>query len=291
MIELFVRPFDIWRRRRWRADPQRLAAFAGRQPIVLITGGSDGIGLALARRFARDGLALVLVARDEQKLARAASLLESHARVILIAKDLTEPDAIDVIDACLAREQVFIDVLINAAGVGIAGPFAELTAAALTQLVDLNVRVVTLLTRHFLPGMLVRGRGGILNVASLGAYAPGPYQAAYYATKAYVVALTEAIATEAAGQGVRISALLPGPVATEFHKRMGSESGLYLKFLPVQSVDAVARAAVWRFRLGQRVIIPGLLNPLMALAMRLVPHRLLLPIIGFLLKPRGGRGQ
>lgn len=291
VIEQLARPLDAWRRRRWRADPARLAAFAALQPAVLITGGSEGVGLAIARRYANAGSSLILIARDAEKLAAAADKLGPQARVILIAKDLTDPDALNVIDVCLARERHFVDVLINAAGVGIAGPFSEQSAADLTRLVDLNVRALTMLTRHYLPDMLARGHGGILNVASLGAYTPGPEQAAYYASKAYVVSLTEAIAAELAGRGVRISALLPGPVATAFHRRMGSDSALYLTLLPVQTAESVARSAFWRFRLGQRVIIPGLFNPLMAVAMRLIPHRLLLPIIGFLLRPRGRLGE
>jgi uncharacterized protein len=291
VIETVAGVLDVWRRRWWRGDAAHLAAAAHRQPnlqpVVLITGGSEGIGLALAKRFAADKHTLLLVARDASKLSRAAAALSPSTRVLTLSQDVTATDTLATIDALCAREKLYIDVLINAAGVGAAGAFADQDEKTLARLIALNVAALTALTRHVLPGMLARGRGGILNVASLGAYAPGPYQSAYYASKSYVTALTEAIASETSGQGVRISTLLPGPVATEFHHRMGSQSALYLQVLPVQSADTVARSAMWRFRLGQRVIIPGLFNPLLALAMRVLPHRLLLPVIGFLLKPRG----
>ena len=110
---------------------------------------------------------------------------------------------------------------------GLAGPFHDQAPDAIAQLLDLNVRALTALTRHFLAGMRVRGRGGILNLASLGAYAPGPNQAVYYASKAYVLSFSEAIASETAGEGVRITAVAPGPVNTRFHARMGAEHALY----------------------------------------------------------------
>ena len=155
-------------------------------------------------------------------------------------------------------------------------------------MVDVNVRALTVLTRHFLAGMRVRGRGGILNLASLGGYAPGPYQAAYYASKAYVISLSEALAAETAGEGVRVCALAPGPVDTLFHARMRAEAcPLPQLLLPPASAEAVARAGYLGFALGWRVTVPGLINPFLALAMRVMPHRLVIPIVGWLLQPRG----
>jgi short-subunit dehydrogenase len=135
--------------------------------------------------------------------------------------------------------------------------------------------------------MRTRGRGGILNIASIGAYAPGPNQAVYYASKAYVMSLSEAIAAETAGQGVRVSALAPGPVNTRFHARMGAQYAGYRAVVAPSSPNAVARAGYLGFSLGWRVIVPGLLNPFLAVAMRVLPHRLVIPIIAILLKPRG----
>ena len=155
------------------------------------------------------------------------------------------------------------------------------------QLIDLNVRALTALSRHFLAGMRVRGRGGILNLASLGGYAPGPNQAVYYASKAYVLSFSEAVAAEVAGEGVRISALAPGPVNTRFHARMGAEQALYRYLVMPSSPEGVARAGYRGFALGWRVIVPGILNPFLALAMRILPHRIVIPIVGMLLKQRG----
>jgi short-subunit dehydrogenase len=134
--------------------------------------------------------------------------------------------------------------------------------------------------------MRVRGRGGILNVASLGGYTPGPYQAAYYASKAYVISLTEAIAAEVAGEGVRMCALAPGPVNTAWHERAGAESAFYRTLALASSARAVAQTGYLAFLLGLRVAITGVFSPFLALAMRIMPHRILLPIVGWLLKPR-----
>ncbi len=260
-IERVGRVFDALRRWRRQAslsdDGERWAAL---QPFVVITGGSEGIGLALACEFYRRGASVLLVARDAEKLRRASETLSGGAQVLTLSQDVTATGAAMAIEARVAHEGGYIDILVNSAGVGIGGAFAEQDGDCLANLVDLNIKSVTALTRHVLPGMLARGRGGVLNVASLGAYAPGPWQAAYYASKAYVVSLSEAIATETSGQGVRVGALLPGPVATAFHQRMGSDTALYLRLLPVQSAETIARAAYWRFRLGQRVIIPGILK-------------------------------
>jgi short-subunit dehydrogenase len=143
--------------------------------------------------------------------------------------------------------------------------------------------------RHYLPGMRLRGRGGLLNLASLGGYTPGPYQAAYYASKAYVISLTEAIAAETAGEGVRACALAPGPVDTAWHERAGAETALYRSLVPPASAASVARAGYLGYLLGLRVVVPGLLNPFLALALKLLPHRLMVPFIAWLLKPRTTR--
>ncbi len=257
------------------------------KPVVVVTGGSDGIGRALAARFIEAGHDVVIIARDARRLDEAAlSLVKSGRMISTLALDITSGAAVQRLDAHLATLGVYCDVLVNAAGIGLAGAFAAHDPAALDHLVDLNIRALTAFTRHYLPDMLKRRQGGILNIASLGGYAPGPWQAAYYASKAYVISLTEAIAHEAAGSGVRVSVVCPGPVQTRFHQRMGGETGLYLRLMPVASPESVARAAYFRFRLGQRVIVPGLLSPLMMPAMRVIPHRLLSPIVAFLLKPR-----
>lgn len=280
---------QVWRRRHWRADPRALAAYAGLRPFTVVTGGSEGIGLALARRFASAGNDVLLVARRPEPLRAAAQRIrgESRAEVATAAIDVTHPDAIAALEAALAAHGGYADVLVNSAGIGLAGGFAEQSPEALGHMIDLNIRALTVLTRHFLTGMRVRGRGGVLNLASLGGYVPGPNQAAYYASKAYVLSLSEAVAAETAGEGVRVCALAPGPVDTRFHARMGADAAFYRALVPPSSAEWVARAGYVGFLLGWRVTVPGLINPVLALALRVMPHRLVIPIVGWLLQPRG----
>jgi short-subunit dehydrogenase len=281
-------PFEAWRRRWWRPDPQALAAYAALRPMVVVTGGSEGIGYELACRFARDGHPVMLVARRPAPLEAAAARIRAAygAEAIAVPADVTAPDAIATIDAALAAHGAYADVLVNSAGIGLAGPFHAQPADDLTRLVDLNVRALTQLTRHYLPGMRLRGRGGILNLASLGGFTPGPYQAAYYASKAYVISLSEAIAAETAGEGVRVTALAPGPVNTAWHERAGAETALYRTLVPAASAASVARAGYLGYLFGLRVVVPGLINPFLALALKIIPHRIMVPFIAWLLRPR-----
>jgi short-subunit dehydrogenase len=167
---------------------------------------------------------------------------------------------------------------------GLAGPFLSHSQAELSRLITLNIEAVTRLTRAALPDMLARQRGGILNVASLGADVPGPNQAAYYASKSYVVSLSEAIASEVSGQGVRVSALLPGPVNTAFHEAMGAETSLYRLLLPAMTADRVARSAYRGFMFGNRVIVPGISNIFFFLALKVLPHAVTVPFVYWLLR-------
>ena len=284
---------QAWRRRWWRPDPAALAAYAGLKPMTVVTGASEGIGHALAHRFAAAGHDLILVARRPELLTQAADRISADFKVeaIAVPADVTAPAAIPAIEAALATHRAYADVLVNGAGMGLAGPFIDHPPEAILRLLDLNVRALTELMRHFLPGMRTRGRGGILNIASLGGYAPGPYQAVYYASKAYVISLSEAVAAETAGEGVRVSALAPGPVNTGFHRKMGSERAFYRYLVVPASAEGVAAAGYRGFGFGWRVIVPGILNPFLALAMRVMPHRIVIPIIGWLLKPRGAQGS
>jgi short-subunit dehydrogenase len=278
---------QAWRRRWWRPDEAALAAYAGLRPLVVVTGGSQGIGYALARRFAAAGSDVMLVARRAGPLEQAAAAIRADFKVgaLAVAADVTAPDAIATLDAALAAHRAYADVLVNSAGIGLAGPFHAQPLDELMRLVDLNVRALTALTRHYLAGMRVRGRGGILNLASLGGFTPGPYQAAYYASKAYVISLTEAIAAETAGEGVRLCALAPGPVRTTWHERAGAGAAFYRYLLPA-TAESVARDGYRGYLLGLRVVVPGLTSPLLALALRFMPHRLTTPLIRWLLKPR-----
>ena len=256
--------------------------------MTVVTGGSQGIGRALALEFAALGNPILLVARRAAPLDEAARAIEAATKVEVFAvvADLSTPAGIVAIDAALAARKGYCDVLVNNAGMGLAGPFAEHDGAQPERLVDLNVRALTSLMHRYLPGMLARGRGGILNVASLAGYLPGPHQAVYYASKAYVISLTEAIAAENRGRGVRISVLVPGPIDTAFHNNMGGESAYYTALAGLMGPSYVARKALRGFSWGQTVIIPGLHYRVLALLMRLTPHPVLVPLTGWLLKRR-----
>lgn len=258
------------------------------RPTVVITGASEGIGRAFARRYAADGRDLLLIARRPEPLMRLADKLRSahSARIEILAQDVTAPDALAAIDAALAAAGAHCDLLVNNAGIGLSGIFQDLPISDVDRLVATNVAAPTRLMHHMLPGMRARRRGGIINLASLGAYAPGPYQAAYYASRAYVLSLSEAVAAEVARDGVRVTAVAPGPVRTDFHDKMGADSDLYRWLIPSLAPETVVQWAVTAHNLGFRVVVPGLLNNIFALSLRLVPHRISVLVQGILFYPR-----
>lgn len=259
-------------------------------PVTVITGGTKGIGLALAREFAAAGHDLLLVARTETDLkAVSQELCDAFSITVhAVIADLSSPDGCRTVADAIAQNGLYAHYLVNNAGYGLAGPFAEIDGEHTLNLLDLNVRALTDLTRRLLPGMIERGAGGVLNVASLGGLSPGPYSAIYYASKAYVVSLSESLAQELRGTGVRSAVLAPGPVATEFHARQGTDTAYYIKFLGILRPEEVARFAFKAFRRGQTLIIPGWTNMVNAVFMRLIPHFILVPFTAWLLKPRAG---
>lgn len=285
---MITRWADLWIRRWWQADPTALAQWEGLRPAVVITGGSEGLGFEIARQFARRGRNVVLVARRRDALDAAASAIrrEFGTFVLPLPLDVTSLDAPVKLESVLLEHGFYADILVNSAGMGLSGAYIDEPGERIAALVDLNARALSLLMRHFLPGMCVRGRGGVLNIASLGGYTPGPYQAAYYASKAYVISLTEAVAWETRGQGVRVAVFAPGPISTRFHARMGAENALYRWLIPAPSPSLMAGSAVRWFEWGRTVITPGVIAPIAAIAMRLLPHPILVPLIGWLLKPR-----
>lgn len=244
-----------------------------RRRTALITGASSGIGLELTKLFARDGYDLVLVARNREGLERLGDELHGKHGVDARAMpaDLSSTSAVQDLVSALERDQVEVDALVNAAGFGGRGPFADEDTAEILGMLQVNVVALTLLTRAVLAGMVRRGSGKILNVASTAAFQPGPLMAVYYASKAYVLSLSEAIANEAAGTGVTVTALCPGPTATNFQARAAmTNSRLFNAGLTMQP-DAVARAGYVGLLQGRRVVVPGLKNRLGALAARLAP--------------------
>ncbi len=240
---------------------------------VLVTGASSGIGRELARCFAADGSRLVLVARSGGALNALADELRAapKSQVQVLTADLAEPAAPARIFGHLRTAGVKVDVLVNNAGFGAFGPFAQLPLERQMEMVQVNLTALTHLTRLFLPGMIERHRGGVLNVASTAAFQPGPGMAVYFATKAYVLSLSEAVAEELAGTGVTVTALCPGPTRTNFAAAADARnSHLYTR--TTMSAAAVARLGHQAFRRGRVVAITGLRNRLLAFSVRLAPR-------------------
>jgi short-subunit dehydrogenase len=254
---------------------------AGGRQTALITGASGGIGLELARLFAAGGYDLVLVARSTAKLEELAGELRKHGGAVrVLAKDLARPESPEEVFRELEAAGVAVDVLVNNAGFATYGPFVEIDLGREREELQLNVVTLTHLTKKFLPGMLARRRGGVLNLASTAGFQPGPLMAVYYATKAYVISFSEALAEEMSGTGVTVSVLCPGPTATGFQQRAGMEaSKLFSGMLQVADAAAVARAGYEGFRAGKRIVIPGLINKVGVQSIRVSPRALITKMV------------
>lgn len=255
---------------------------AGRK-CALVTGASGGIGYELALLLARDGYDLVLVARSADKLAEIADQLERGYAIVArpMATDLAGPQAPVEIHDELRRLGVHVDVLVNNAGFGYRGPFALQSPVAQVEMLQLNVVALTLLTRLVLggsDGMLARGEGRILNLASTAAFQPGPMMAVYYATKAYVLSLSEALANELAGSGVTVTALAPGPVATGFSERAGVAASKLFRGR-VHGAREVAEAGYAAMQAGRTLVVPGLRNKVLAFGTRLGPRKVVTRVV------------
>jgi hypothetical protein len=247
--------------------------------LALITGASGGIGEAFAHLLAGKGYDLALGARNEAELNRVAGVASGRDGISasIIPADLSAPGGSDALAEQLAARGT-PDVLINNAGFGLVGPVAELDRDQQLAMIDLNVRALTDLTVRFLPEMLKRGSGGIINVASTAVFLPGPNMAVYFATKAFVTSFSDAVAEEIKGSGVIVMSLCPGPVATGFQARAGMRDFKASRTANVMSAEEVAAAGWTAFERGARMEIPGALNKLTAYATRGAPRRILLPI-------------
>lgn len=251
---------------------------AARQATALITGASSGIGLALARQMAPD-FDLILTARNQDRLEEIARELEqAHGnRVHVIAADLARPEAPDEIFAETARRGLRVDALVNNAGFGSYGAFAENRWQDEAGMVHVNITALTHLTKLALPQMLGRKSGRIMNVASTAGFQPGPLMAVYYATKAYVISFSEAIANELQGSGVTVTCLCPGATESEFAKRADMEKSRLFKMSKMTS-EEVARAGYRAMMQGKTLIITGTRNKLMAESVRFAPRKMVTAI-------------
>lgn len=248
---------------------------------ALITGASSGIGRSLARLFARDGYDLALVARRADALDElAAEIRAAHAVTVTnFAVDLARADGARLLHEQLEAAGVAVDVLVNNAGVGMQGAFSALPVERQIEMIRLNVTTLTELTGRLLPGMLQRGNGGVLNVGSTAGFQPGPFMAVYYATKAYVVSFTEALAEELSGSRLRVSCLAPGPTATGFAAEAGvADSALFRG--DVMDVNEVARIGYDGWKKGKPLVVAGRRNRLRAFAVRLFPRAWVLKAVG-----------
>jgi short-subunit dehydrogenase len=243
--------------------------------VTLITGASAGIGAALAREFAAHGHEVVLIARREPALAALADTIAAAGapRPIVLPADIARPDAARDIAETLARLGLEPNVVVNNAGFGLLGAADELDRAEQLAMIDLNVRALTDLSLAFIDS-LKRRRGGILNVASVAGFLPGPGMAVYYATKAYVLSFSEALHHELKGAGVRVTALCPGPVPTEFQARSGITGQLFPSLL-TRSARRVARDGYRALAEGRRVVVPGSANRVVTMIAPLVPRSVL----------------
>lgn len=264
-------------------------AFEYKGATALITGASSGIGEEFAKILAARGCNLIVVARSEDTLNQiAGDLHDAHGITVdVMAADLSEPDNCANVAEATAALGRRVDLLINNAGFGTMGPFVKADPIREHQEVELNVTALTNLCHAFLPGMVERHRGGIINVASVASFQPIPYMAVYAATKAYVRYLSEALHAECKGRGVTVTALCPGPVATNFFAATESkdiDSIVQKVAAIVMTPEKVVLDALKAMEKGQAVVVPGASNKLGAMASTLIPNRVLTNILAKTMK-------
>lgn len=244
-----------------------------------MTGASGGIGADIARALARRGLRVGLAARSADRLhSLSAEIAAAGGPVPLtFALDLGEPDGSERLQAAVVAAGARVEVLVNNAGFGLAGQTVRLDRAEQLAMIDLNVRALVDLTLRFAPD-LVASRGRLLNVASVAAFFPGPGMAVYYATKAFVLSFSEAMAEEMKPAGVSVTTLCPGMTPTGFQARAGLPPDL-ARFAPIMNSARVAEAGVTGLFAGRRVVVPGMMNKIMTSMAGIIPHGIVLPVL------------
>jgi short-subunit dehydrogenase len=259
----------------------------GSGQTALVTGASMGIGVDLAECFAQDGYDLILTARSADALQAVAARLSSNygVKASTVALDLGVQGGGAALARKIAEQGLRVDVLVNNAGFGLAAPFADGSSADLLGMVDLNVRALVELTHIYWKGMLASGRGGVLNVASTAAFQPGPFMAVYYASKAFVLSLSEALWEEARGTGVKVSCLCPGATLSNFRARSGTGSKRLARVAKSMPSAPVARQGYEGFQRDKRVVITGARNAIGARVVPFLPRERVLKIVRSLQSP------
>lgn len=254
------------------------------RPVALVTGASSGIGREIARVAAADGHDVVLVARSEDALTALAGELDAaHGdRTRVVPADLSLREGVSRVVEAVERSELAVDVLVNAAGYGLYGDFLETEIDAELGMIDLNVGAVTALTKAFARRMADRGGGRILNIASTAAFQPGPRMSVYYATKAYVLSFSAALAVELEGTGVTVTCLAPGPTESGFQDTARAESSKVFADALTMDAATVARKGWDAMRAGRTVYVPGAWNRIGATAAGFVPRRAAAKIVGWL---------
>lgn len=246
------------------------------RPTALITGASSGIGMEFAGILAREGYDLFLVARTEERLAQVREALVGvyDVTVTYLALDLGSPGAPEALVEALATQGITVDLLVNNAGIGLYGHFIDESIMRLRSLMRLNMIAPTILARLVGASMADRGRGRILNVGSVASFMPGPWMAAYYASKAYLLSLSEALATELGPMGIQVTVLCPGPTGTSFFREAQMEGSGLVRGRTLASSKSVAEYGYRALLRGRRVAVPGLWNKMAVFALRFLPRSL-----------------
>jgi uncharacterized protein len=241
---------------------------------ALITGASGGIGLELAKIFAREGHNLVLTARREDKLEELKTYLERDHGINahVFALDLSQPGACDRLIDAIEQKGITIDCLVNNAGFGDTGHYKTTDPEREIEMLNLNIVALSRLTKRIFPSMVKRAYGRILNVSSLAAYLPGPLMTVYYASKAYVLSYSQALAIEAMGTGVTVTVLCPGPTVSGFQEAASMQDSKILKLMPIPTARSVAEYGYKAMMQGKITAIHGWMNKLIVFSVRLFPR-------------------
>lgn len=256
------------------------------RPLALLTGASSGIGAELARLFARDRFDLILSARRQNALeALAADLRAKYfIEVTVLSADLSRAESVDALARSVLALNRPLDALVNNAGYGVFGEFKDTSLDAELSMMNLNMAAPVMLTKRLLPCLLARG-GKVLNIASTAAFQPGPYMAVYYASKAFLLSWSEALAEELRATKVTVTAVCPGPAASGFQQRAAMQDSALVKDKRLPSAASVAKKSYQALNADRRVYIPGLINWLMAQSIRFTPRRLVTRLVRILLRP------